>query len=217
MTKTKHLVVLAVYKLIMSQEYVIWRANANLGQPHDSIAVVRPNSGVFCFWAIHFYKDDDIMEMYMSKDRKDQENSRNYVTWGMLRGLKMFILVEELREFKLILNTKGNYFLVEEIYSIKFQTWLEPVWRRAGINQVKHILRSMAAIHGMWHPLCECHPCHWMIWSRVVGKMYPKPGCLDPQCSWVSRSIWMQRNEGKNQNKGAALFLQWLCFCLCSV
>lgn len=148
----------------------------------------------------------------MSKDRKNQENSRNYVTWGMLRGLKMFILVEELRKFKLILNTKGNYFLVEEIYSIKFQTWLEPVWRRAGINQVKHILRSMAATHGMWHPLCECHPCHWITWSRVVGKMYPNPGCLDPQCSWVSRSIWMQRNEGENQNNGAALFPQMTVF-----
>lgn len=34
-----------------------------------------------------------------------------------LRGLKTFILVEELREFKIILNMKSNYFLVEEIYS----------------------------------------------------------------------------------------------------
>lgn len=53
--------------------------------------------------------------MYLSKDKKDQESSRNYVTWGMAEGS------EELREFKIILNTKGNYFLVEEIYSIKFQ------------------------------------------------------------------------------------------------
>lgn len=152
--------------------------------------------------------------MYLSKDRKDQESSRNYVTWGMAEGSEDVYFGRRIKgiqnhfkhEEQLFFG--GRNILLSSFRGHGVGTRLESIWRRAGINKVKYILRIMTALHGIWYPLCESCPCQWMAWSRVAGKMYPKPGRLYPQCSWVSRSIWMQRNEGENQNKGAALFPQ---------
>lgn len=161
--------------------------------------------------------------MYLSKDRKDQESSRNYVTWGMAEGSEDVYFGRRIKgiqnhfkhEEQLFFG--GRNILLSSFRGHGVGTRLESIWRRAGINKVKHILRIMTALHGIWYPLCECCPCQWMAWSRVAGKMYPKPGRLYPQCSWVSRSIECKEMKVKTRIKEQLFSPKWLCICLCSV
>ena len=72
--------------------------------------------------------------------------------------LKMFILVEDLEQFKIVLNMKGNFppppprkkcnipYLISEIM---VETWLESTWRRVGVNEGERILKIMVPTCGM--------------------------------------------------------------------
>lgn len=78
----------------------------------------------------------------MQEDEKDQESSRNYVIWVMVKG------TEDVYSDRRPRGKKCNTpYLVSEVMA-----WTHD-WNlhggRVGINKVKHILRIMAVTHGM--------------------------------------------------------------------
>lgn len=136
--------------------------------------------------------------------------------------LKMFILVEDLEEFKIVLNMKGNFFFFpqEEMqYNIPYllseimvETWLESTWRRVGVNKGERILKIMVPTCGMWH-FCVSD---LLVtgWPRQ-GWYLERPECLEscapelprlhPRSSWTIRSILMYNEmKAKSRIKGSS-------------
>ena len=134
--------------------------------------------------------------------------------------LKMFILVEDLQEFKIVLNMKGNFFFSFRkkcnipylISEIMVETWLESTWRRIGVNKGERTLKIMVSTCGMWHFCVSDLPVTG--WPRQ-GWYWERPECLEScapefprlhlRSSWTIRSILMYNEmKAKSRIKGSS-------------
>lgn len=139
-----------------------------------------------------------------------------------LRGLKMFILVEELGEFKRILNTFGVYVNVSECvcmcvcmyykkYNLLYQVSEVMAWGLAwNLHGGEVGSTKWSAFWGLWLP---CMARDTLCVGALLVTGWPR---------WLDKALrtvpMMQRdmkqhlntNEGGNQNKAAALPHQWL-------
>lgn len=88
----KYQLVLVAYNLSVSQQCIIQRANAHL----DHTIALQ--------WS------DQILQYSVSRPHIYIRTKKVLETMSPGEWLKMFILVEELEEFKIVLNMKGNFF-----------------------------------------------------------------------------------------------------------
>ena len=152
----------------------------------------------------------------VSKDGKPQQNSRNYVPW---RVTKMFILVEDLEELKIVLNMMGNFFSPRKkcnipylVSEIMVETRLESTGRRVGGKKGERILKIMVPTCGMWHfcvsgLLVTGWPRQGWYWERAecLESCAPELPRLHPQSSWTIRSILMYNEmKVKSRIKGSS-------------
>lgn len=88
-----------------------------------------PNSGVFCLFLGHTFTWGPWHVVSVSKDGKDKENSRNYVTWGMAEGTKDVYSGRRFKEIQNHFKPLGQFFFSQKEMQYTLSSFRDMAWR----------------------------------------------------------------------------------------